>query len=162
MRSENRYSYVRKTDAADASYQMPSHYASSEVRLSEYFIREGLHEPRLVEVEVATDYSGLHEFNFKFDNGRQTEWLKLGKRDSNVRLCWHKLGLNEVFSFKTKLVLTKNSSWPWHTTDLEINGIPICDPKLSKSTGLKKELTEALESNEFITGFKHVFNSQNG
>jgi hypothetical protein len=88
---------------------MPSHYSTSEVRLSEYFIREGFHEPRLVEVEVATDFSGLYEFNFKFNNGRQTEWLKLGKRDSNARLCWHKLSLNEVFSFKTKLVLTKNS-----------------------------------------------------
>lgn len=79
-----------------------------------------------------------------------------------MKSCWHKLGLNEVFAFKTKLVLTKNSSWPWWITDLDINGVPICDPKMSKSTGLIKELSETLDSTEFITGFKHVYNSQNG
>ncbi len=49
---------------------MTSNYSESEVRLSEHFIREGLHEPRLLEVEVAAGIFGLSEFNFKFDNGR--------------------------------------------------------------------------------------------
>jgi hypothetical protein len=52
---------------------MPSHYSEVEICLSEHFIREGLHEPRLVEVEASTNDWGIYEFNFTFYNGKETQ-----------------------------------------------------------------------------------------
>ncbi len=46
---------------------------------------------------------------------------------------------------------------------MEINEIRICDPKLSKvPNDRKKEFTEVIQRNEFIAGFKHIFNSKYG
>ena len=114
------------------------------------------------------DY-GLHEFNFTFDNGNKTEFLIFGKGD-RMRQCSHTLSLNQVLSFKKKLVKKDNNgkwpgatikqnneTWPWHTSDLEINGVPICDPNLNKFPKDKKqEFAEFLSKDGFIAGFTHI------
>ncbi len=83
------------------------------------------------------DY-GLHEFKFTFSNGNKTEFLRFGKGDG-MRQCSHTLSLNQVLSFKKKILKQNDEKWPWATSDLEINGVPICDPNLNKFPKDKKQ-----------------------